>query len=136
MYELPSIQGTYPPSYRDCCPNLEWSRFNIRQVVRQAAGQVPGPVDLDSKTNHQSPLGQVIEVLSQGQDIVAFPTCTCVDASSLHATTETADGRTLVRQVLSCFKDTYNTDDRFQSSLFNSFSPWQIRFVAVQICSV
>ena len=38
-----------------------------------------------------SPLCQIVEMLPQGQDVVAFATRARVDAPSLHATTEAAD---------------------------------------------
>ena len=58
------------------------------------------------------PLGKVIQVLTQSQDVVALPARCRVDPPSLHAAAETADGSTLVGQVDGSLHDAWEETKR------------------------
>ena len=58
---------------------------------------------------HEEGLGQVVEVLPEGQHIVALPPRCCIDTAALHTRTEAAD-RAQVRQGKRLLHDTCKTE--------------------------
>ena len=53
-------------------------------------GSLHGAQESVMERGHEEALGEVIEVLAQGQDVVALAPCTGVQPTSLHARAETA----------------------------------------------
>ena len=56
--------------------------------------------------SHEEALCQVIQVLSKGQDVEAFPACTGIQTATFHPRAEAANGVTLF-QGTGLLKDTY-----------------------------
>lgn len=67
-----------------------------------------GPEEAIMEGRHEETLGQVVQMLSHGKDIVALPPSTCVQTSTLHTRAETADGLALW-QGDSLRQDAYTT---------------------------
>ena len=68
-----------------------------------------GAQDSVVEDRHEEALGEVVQMLTHGEHVVALASRCCVHATALHATAETADGRALVRQRLRIINDSCNT---------------------------
>ena len=69
-------------------------------------GGLHGTEETIVEDGHEEALGQVIQVLSESEDIVALPAGGGVESASLESGAETADGGTVVSQSHRLLEDT------------------------------